>query len=788
MKRFLSLTLLLCPTLPGALASETNPPEVQLRFFEAKVRPLLIEHCQQCHGPKKQQGGLRLDTAAGFRQGGDNGALLSDKRDESLLLKAVRHEGPKMPPKKRLSPAEIDLLTQWVRMGAPWPEAAAPIRSRSIVTEEDRRFWSFQLVRDPEVPTIQHRHLANNPIDHFLLARLEAQGLSYVRPADRVTLLRRLTYDLTGLPPTLEEIENFVADPRPDAYERVVDRLLASPAYGERWGRHWLDVIRYADTAGDNSDYPVPQLYLFRNWVLQAFNRDYPFNRLIEEQLAGDLLPSHSPAQRREQIIATGYLASARRFGSYEDRRYQWYLTFEDTIENLGRSFLGLSLSCSRCHDHKFDPIPSEDYYALYGFFQSTRYPWPGIELDKVQRDMVPIDNPVRVAEALFQRQQQLSDLDKEIKGLEFDVMAGTKEFQKRIAELKKQRDELNKQPLQYETAYAVTEGSRWIGNARMQMRGDPLKLGKEVPRRFLQVLGGQTLPKEVQGSGRLHLAQWISDPKNPLTTRVLANRLWLYHFGKGIVPTPNDFGRQGQPPTHPELLDWLASRLVQANWSLKSMHRLIVTSRAYQSSSDDHSQALGIDPANRLYWRFDRRRLDAESIRDTLLSLSGLLDRSVGGAHPFPPMHTWNFTQHNPFKAVYDTDRRSVYLMTQRIQRHPYLALFDGPDTNASTAKRDSSTTPLQALYFLNDPQTHRAANSFAQRLRQSATTDRQRIAHSFRLAFARNASEEEIQTALGYLNQVREKLRAVGEPEERVWESYSRAIFLSNELIYLD
>jgi mono/diheme cytochrome c family protein len=787
MNRLLSLLLALvcCDSAP---ARETRPTSEQTQFFEAKVRPLFVTHCLKCHGPKKQQGGLRLDTAAGFRAGGDTGALIhTSKPEQSLLLRAVRHEGPRMPPKNKLAPADVAILAQWIKMGAPWPATTTNTRSSAVVTADDRTFWSFQPVRLPTVPVVRNSALARTPIDHFLLQKLEEKGLSYNPSADRRALLRRLTYDLTGLPPTPEEVEAFVRDSSADAYEKQVDRLLASPAYGERWGRHWLDVVRYADTAGDNSDYPVPQLYKYRNWVLNAFNRDQPFDRFIIEQLAGDLLSDRT----NEQLIATGYLASARRFGSYEDKRYQWYLTFEDTIENLGRSFLGLSLSCSRCHDHKFDPIPSEDYYALYGFFQSTRYPWPGIELDKVQRDLIPLDPPDRVATIKQERDAQLTRMDDKIRQLEASPDAKKPEGKRALAEAKKARNRLSKTPLPVDYAYAVAEGKRWVGNARMQMRGDPGKLGREVPRRFLQVLGGQSLPSDIQGSGRLQLARWIADPGNSLTARVLVNRLWLYHFGKGLVPTPNDFGRQGQPPTHPELLDWLASEFVQGDWSIKRMHRLILLSHAYQQSGEDSSTALNLDPDNQLYGRFPRRRLDAEAIRDTLLQLAGALDRSVGGAHPFPEQPTWDFTQHKPFKAVYETDRRSVYLMTQRIQRHPYLAIFDGADTNASTARRDSSTTPLQALYLMNDPLVHRLANGFANRLLREPNDD-ERIERSFLLAFARSPRDEERATVRAFLQRVRETLEpsrlSKEEREMEVWRSYVRSLFLSNELVYIN
>jgi cytochrome c553 len=731
---FLLLLVPLAASAAPPTAAVPAPTPEQVKFFESSVRPLLLAHCTECHGSKKQSGGLRLDDPTFFRLGGDNGSLLAAKHDESLFLKAVRHEGPKMPPKKRLSDAEIKIFAQWIGMGAPWPATNKVVRIPGVITAEDRAFWAFQKVQSPAPP-----NLAHHPIDAFLQEKHHAKGLEHLPRADRRTLIRRLTFDLTGLAPTPEEILAFEADDRHDAYERLVDRLLASPAYGERWGRHWLDVVRYADTAGDNSDFPAPLLYKYRNRVIDVFNADLPFDRFITEQLAGDLLPASNEMQRRENLISTGYLANARRFGSYEDKRYQWYLTFEDSIENLGRSFLGLSLSCSRCHDHKFDPIPAEDYYALYGFFQSTRYPWAGTELDKRPRDNVELPGG--------------------------------------------------------EQLYAVSEGKRWVGNAKMQLRGEPTKLGREVPRRFLTILGGQPLPKDVAGSGRLQLAQWVVSPENPLTARVLVNRLWHWHFGRGLVATPNDFGRQGQPPSHPELLDYLATTLIDKGWSLKAMHRMMLTSEAYRRSSGDHAENTLKDAENVYLWRFARKRLEAEAIRDQILSLGEILDRSVGQAHPFPASNTWGFTQHNPFKAVYDSDRRSVYLMTQRIQRHPYLALFDGPDTNAATAKRDTSTTTLQALYLLNDPLMHRAASGFAQRITREAKDDRQRITRTMQLAFGRVPSETEMAEALSFVEQARAKLSATRERtvdsaqiEKRIWESFAKGVLLSNELITID
>jgi hypothetical protein len=783
----------------------------QVRFFESKVRPLLVKHCQDCHGKKKQSGGLRLDTVAGFRAGGDTGALIDEKKPlDSLLLRAVRHEGPEMPPKQKLPASDVDVLTRWVKVGAPWPADATKTRRRGVITDEDRAFWSYQPVRDHAVPVVKNGEWARTSVDRFVLARLEAKSLSPSAEADRQTLVRRLTFDLTGLPPTPEDVDAFVADRAPDSYERLVERLLASPAYGERWGRHWLDVVRYADTAGDNSDYPIPQAYRYRNWVIDALNADKPYDRFLREQVAGDLMPADTQEETFQRIVATGYLAGTRRYGSYEDKRYQWWLTYEDSIENVGRAVLGLGLGCARCHDHKFDPVTAEDYYALYGIFRSTRYPWPGIELDKVQRDLVPLESPARVAAHEKQRKAKLATLGATIGRLDADRARAEKllkvakkdeateakmklaNVQKELAAARRQRDAVAKEPPPWPEAYAVAEGTRWVGDVKVQLSGDPTKPGKHVPRRFLQILGGQTLPSDEKGSGRLHLAKWLTDAKNPLTARVMANRVWLYHFGRGLVVTPNDFGRQGRAPSHPELLDHLATRFVESGWSVKAMHRLILLSSTYRQASEDNESKRLADPENELLWRVTPRRLDAESIRDSLLSLSGELDRSPGGAHPFPPMSKWNFTQHNPFKAVYETDRRSVCLMTQRIQRHPYLALFDGADTNASTAKRTTSTTTLQALYLMNDPFVLRLARGFASRLQREAKGDAGRITLSFRLAFGRLPSSEEREAASEALAKMRAKLRESGEQADRVearaWEAYARAVFMSNELVYVN
>jgi hypothetical protein len=827
-----SLGVLLLPLgwcLPAA-AQEGRPTPEQVEFFENRIRPLLTNHCASCHSQtaKKVRGELYLDTRDGVRKGGASGpAVVPGRPQDSLLIKAVNYHDKdlRMPPRGKLSAAEIADLTAWVQMGAPDPRTGGQVVRQGIDLQEGKKHWAFQPLQAPAPPAVRDATWPISPIDRFLLAKLEARGLRPVGPADRRTLLRRATYDLTGLPPTPVEIEAFVKDDSPDAFARVVERLLASPAYGERWGRHWLDVVRYADTAGDNSDYPIPQMYLYRNWVIDAFNRDLPYDQFVREQIAGDLLPAASEQDRRNKLLATGYLANARRFGSYEDKRYPWHLTIEDTLDNLGKAFLGLTLGCARCHDHKFDPLLAEDYYALYGIFSSTRYPWPGIELDRVPKDLVPLAPPDVVAAATRARQEKLGELDAAVQRRKADKAALEKSLravearsagedrQTEVLGLKKQvadateelktaqikRDRLAKQPLPLETAYAVIDGRNepkkrigQIGNARLQIKGDPDLRGKEVPRRFPLVLGGQTLKPDVTGSGRLELAGWLTDPANPLTARVMVNRIWQHHFGRGLVATPNNFGKQGRPPTHPELLDYLARRFIDGGWSVKQMHRLMMLSHAYQLSGRDDEANLALDPENEHWWRFPRRRLDAEAIRDALLAVSGNLDRSPGGPHPFPEPSAWDFTQHKPFKAVYDTNRRSVYLMTQRIQRHPFLATFDGPDTNASTAERPISTTPLQALFLMNDSFVHEQARRFAARLLAERADEAGRVERAFLLAFGRPPTAEERRQAEDYLSQVRERLRAAGAPDDRraarSWESLARVLFLSSEFVYLN
>ena len=737
-----------------------------LELFERRVRPALIDNCYECHsaGSKKVKGEFLVDSRDALLKGGSSGpSLVPGEPDKSLLILAIRWaaEDVKMPPKKPMPVEDVRAVEEWVRLGAPHPKAlaadAVPVPRKPLDLQKARAFWSFRPVVDPQPPAVRNEAWPATGIDRFILADLETRGLRPVEDADKRTLIRRATFDLLGLPPTPEEVDAFLRDDAPDAWPRLVDRLLASPQYGERWGRHWLDVVRYSDTAGDNSDYPVPQLYRYRNYVIDAFNRDVPYPRFIQEQLAGDLLPAASDEERRRNLVATGYVAGTKRFGSRVDD-YPWHLTYEDTIDNLGRTFLGLTLMCARCHDHKFDPLSMEDYYGLYGIFASTRYAWPGIELDKVQRDLIPLPTPDVVEPLLKERTEKLAELAARLKD----------EKDKKVQEkLKKEKETLEKTPLPFDTVYGVVDQAQAV-DAKIQYKGNPEKTGAVAPRRFIAVLGGQPLPEKHPRSGRLELAGWIGDPANPLTARVMANRIWQGHFGRGIVPTASDFGKQGKAPTHPELLDYLATRFVEGGWSVKGLHRLILGSRAYRMSSRFDAANAAVDPANERLWRHTRRRLDAESIRDALLAVAGTLDPSPGGAHPFPDPRTWDFTQHKPFKAVYETDRRSVYLMTQRFAKHPFLGIFDGADPNFSTPARTTSTTTLQALWFLNDPLFHEQAKRFAGRVGAD-------IPKAYALAFGRPPSPDEQAAGDSFL-------------KTHGAEAYARALLRLAEFIYVD
>jgi hypothetical protein len=761
-------------------------------LFESRVRPTLVQTCFRCHGGERTAQGLRVDSREALLKGGKNGpAIVPGKPEQSLLLAAIEYRDDaafQMPPDGKLPSETIGAIEAWIKNGAPWPEAKPGTPSFAHAAH-----WAYQPVKAVEPPADQTCPL-QHPIDQFVAAGWKERNLHRVKEADRRVLIRRLYFDLIGLPPAPQEIDEFLGDSSADAWEKLIERLLASPHYGERWGRQWMDVVRYADTAGDNADYPVPEARLYRDYIIDSFNADKPYDEFVREQVAGDLLATQTAAgggsreKFAEQTIATGFLALSRRYATapYE----LWHLTLEDTIDTVGRAFLGQTFKCARCHDHKFDPVTQEDYYALYGIFAGTQFPWAGGEeyasKQFGRQDFAPLIRPAESASLLGAHAQHVAELEQQIKSL--DANADKDKIAKLKGEL---RDVLRTSvPAGVPCAYAVRDGSP--ADVPLQQKGDPAQPGLSVPRRMPAFLCSDLQESIPAGqSGRLQLARWLTLPQHPLTARVIVNRLWHAHFGKGLVATPSNFGTRGDAPTHPELLDWLARRFVQRGWSIKDMHRLILTSQVWRMSSDHDEQNAAVDPENRFYWRFDRCRLDAEAIRDALLAVAGGLDLARPAEHPFPDIKTWTWTQHKPFKDVYPSSHRSVYLMTQRIQRHPFLTLFDGPDTNTTTEKRTSSVVPLQALFWMNSPLVREEAERFA-RILISAGDAPARVRRAFELAYGRPPSSAETERFVSYVSRYHEELLRSGGDETRAeletWTSLARVVLSSNEFVYID
>lgn len=722
----------------------------QEQYFETNVRPLLIKNCYSCH-TNGESGGLRLDSRAAVLKGGKDGPVVNlEHPEQSLLLTAIHYtdQNLQMPPKGPLDPVQTAVLEQWVRDGVAWPKSSPEVMT-ATVTDADRAYWAYQKPVKPAVPSVTSKW-ATNDIDRFVLAKLEEQHLTPVQDADRRSLIRRVTYDLTGLPPTPAEVEAFLADKSPDAYPKLVDRLLASKAYGERWGRIWMDVVRYSDTSGEGGDYPIPQMYKYRDYIIRSFNEDKPYDRFIKEQIAGDLLPAASEPEHWNNVIATGYLANADRYDDY----------IADTVDNIGYAYLGTSVACARCHDHKFDPIPTADYYGIYGIIASTRFANPGVEDTRYESDMVYRDPNVVKSPQYLAFQAQLKPIADSI-----HAVHQLPYFDDVLPALEARRMALFQHAPQFEDAYAVTEGTPH--DEAVQHLGDKKNLGDVVPRHFLQVLGNWKLPPNTKGSGRLELANWIATPNNPLTARVMVNRLWQGHFGRGIVATPNDFGKRGSPPSNQALLDYLAVTFEENGWSIKAMQRMIVLSHTYRLSSESDAADEKIDPDNIYLWRHSRARMDAEEIRDSMLATSGRLDESPAGPQPFPPEWQWNYSGHVPFHAVYPTNHRTVYVMTQRSRRHPYLGLFDGADSTASVAQRDTSITPLQSLYFMNASFPKECAASLAGKLENAHLSNAAEIDRAFMILYGRHASKDEVAHAEAFIASATEIYKTQGAPQ---------------------
>jgi hypothetical protein len=757
--------------LPDRLVrGEEGKPDGEVRaFFEGKVRPILESHCYNCHGPAKQKAGLRVDSRAAMMRGGESGRVLEPGDPAaSRLIEVIRYNSDiQMPPRRKLDEAEIAILTRWVKLGAEWPEPAGgtpeppPVAAR-VITAEDRAFWSFQPAHDTPPPVVSDTAWPQSTIDHFILARLEAKGLHPVGPAARRALIRRATFDLTGLPPTPDEVERFLADDSADAFERVVDRLLASPQYGERWGRHWLDIARYGEDQAHTFEARLyPYGYRYRDWVVNAFNTDMPYDAFVVAQIAGDLLDPPGGADPRP---ATGLFALGPVYygGAVLDE-------YDDRVDTLCRGFLGLTVACARCHDHKFDPIGQEDYYALAGIFASTAYKeYPQAPEDVVkQYDEAQAKVDKKSSELKRKRRAVMDAQSEEEKA---KVRAEVKALQAELDQLKKAL------PPKYPVIHGLTEGKS-IANMKVHLRGNPATLGAEAPRRFLAVLSGDGEGPDPfkQGSGRLELARAIASPENPLTARVLVNRVWERHFGRGLVATPSNFGRLGERPSHPELLDHLARQFVASGWSIKALHRAIMLSATYQLDSASDGRAAAVDPENTLLWRANRRRLEVEAWRDAMLAVSGELDATVGG--PSSEL------------SKPENRRRTLYGAVSRHNLDGLLRLFDFPDPNITSDKRTVTTVPLQQLFVLNSPFMQRQAKALARRLTADPTeSDSSRISRAFALLFSRTPRADEMTLALEFLSEPAPERQSNLPAAQGRWELYAQALLGTNEFTFVD
>lgn len=735
--------------------------------FESAVAPILANRCLECHNPSEKAGGLDLSTRDGLAKGGDNGPVVEPGNpDESFLIQRVA-DG-EMPPKKQgkpraLPPAELALLRKWVAEGGHWPPARKlDLFERTSESRAGRDWWSLQSVRRPDIPVVRAGARVANPVDSFVIAGLESRGWVLAPEADRRTLIRRAFVDVVGLPPSFEQVEAFVRDESPDAYERLVDRLLASPHFGERWGRFWLDVARYAETCGYERDQTLPHAWKYRDWVVRAINDDKPYDRFILEQLAGDELPDRS----EDTVIATGFL----RLGTWNDepndpQEYK-YERLEDMVHATTTAFLATTVKCARCHDHKFDPIRQTDYYRTAAAF------WPGF-IEPGPREL--LGGPDR-------------------KTLGYEVLGWT-------------------------------DRGREPAPMHLLKKGDPNRPGPVVDPGLLSMIPALDVPlaspppESKTTLRRLKLARWIADPRNPLTARVWVNRLWQHHFGHGLVRSPDNFGFTGDRPTHPELLDWLAAELTDGGWRSKRLHKLLLMSHAYRQSAvhPKEQEYSRLDAGNRLWWRAERRRLDAESLRDALLAASGRLDLTrIGGPSFYPDIAaealeglSTKSKAWNPSPAQ-EQLRRGVYIFAKRGLLPPLMTTFDMPDTTLPCGQRDVTLVAPQALALLNNAFVHEQSAALAARISAVSSEPEGRVRNAWRSVLTREPRPSEVAEALAHLERQERgfarrgsqgttitesdrngdgaALRSRQDPELRALASLCHVLLNSNEFLYVD
>lgn len=857
-------------TLAGTLQAQEQPTPEQVSFFEAKIRPVLVKECYGCHSSEagNVRGGLRLDNKELMRLGGSSGpAVVPGDLEASLLFNAIRHEGFQMPPKRQLATGVIEDFRQWIEMGAPDPREAGVTEIKSTISEEDileakQSFWAYQPPRRQSAPVVRDSAWPVNDIDSFILARLEASDLRPAMDADAHQVVRRLCFDLTGLPPTVEQVQAFEADWKrspQQAVEGVVDELLEQEQYGERWGRHWLDVARYGESTGREVNMTFPHAWRYRDYVIDSFNQDKPFKQFVQEQIAGDLLPAKSDQQWTQNLIATTFLAIGPKNVNEQNRIQFDADLIDEQIDATTRVFLGMSVACARCHDHKFDAIPQTDYYALAGIFgnAATYFGNPPSEYGsfttaQARRSssllLLPIDDPNPYdrrydLQQLAELRQELSAKMREAaEGRRSLAAGGSATAQNAI----RNRLRLSNEMAQLSAKLAVVDDegnphSYCMGvqdrqsnprNARLLVRGEIDQPAQEVQRGFPQVLCSSSESIDPDSSGRLEFARWIGSDQNPLTARVMANRVWQQLLGQGIVTSTENFGVTGQAPSHPELLDYLSVRLMESDWSVKSLIREICTSRVYRISSRFDESSHQYDPDNALLWRANPRRLDAESIRDGMLSISGEIDldrprgsevakagyqRVVAGSLGDPresarrAMVTASTagrstagrgpTSRGAYEAAMreaarkmnsqldmeDAKYRSVYLPIVRDQEPRSLDVFDFADSSTVTGTRESSNTSNQALFMLNNPLVMQQSEAFANRLRDSESKATEQIRLAFMLAYGRNPTSQERAAAIRFLNQFDDTTRT-GNRGSDALAVFCQSLFASAEFRYLD
>ena len=841
--------LLACLTV-GVLAAA--PTDAQLDFFEKRIRPIFAERCHECHSAeKKQKGGLSLDTREAVLKGGDTGpALVAGDPEKSLLIEAVRYKNHdmQMPPKRQLSEGDVRALEEWVKMGAPDPRTVAVAKKgRVIDIAEGRKFWSFTPLARVEVPEVKcavpsaqssvkdsatdGKKLSTHPIDAFIRAKLIEKGLTPAPPADRRTLIRRATFDLLGLPPTPEEVSAFLADSSPDAFDKVVERLLSSPHYGERWARHWLDVARYADSNGMDENLAYGNAWRYRDYVVRAFNADKPFDQFLIEQIAGDLLPRSEDA-----LAATGFLALGGKVLAEPDMQKLEMDIIDEQMDTLGKAFMGMTLGCARCHDHKFDPVAQEDYYAMAAIFRSTR----SLSAEKIGVIKLWHEHSLATPQQLEEKKK----FDAELKVRKAEVAAFSKKTKDeakgaaldagtlaKIAAMTKDVEEFTAKQPDLPSIMGVQDG-HIVPTLAVHLRGSYLTLGKPVERGFPEVMR-TSLTKPIlpaKQSGRLDLARWMSSSEHPLTARVMTNRIWRWHFGAGIVASTDNFGILGAKPSHPELLDWLARKFIESGWSVKDLHRRIMKSATYQQSSSiadcrlriaDSPQAIAdrkseignpsanaaiglngdpksdggaannpqsairnpqsVDPENRLLWRANIQRLEAEEIRDAMLFTSGWLDTTIGGKTIPLKNREFVFNHTSKDATTYESPRRALYLPIIRNHLYDMLEQFDYPDPTMPTGSRNSTVIAPQALIMMNAPVVMQSGEKLAARL-AALPDDTQRVQQAYTMLYARPPSDREMADALALLRDF-----STTEKPGRAWALLCQTLFAANEFIYL-